>query len=88
MGATIGTVLLTFKTHSRYKDLIAEMEKKGYMDRWGELPNKVYILPACTLWHNYKSTDCALADLKNACTTLQILIENAVAVYATEFVGL
>ncbi|WP_297334191.1 hypothetical protein [Flavobacterium sp.] len=89
MGTSIGTVLLVFKVYNRHSDVIKQLEKKGYMDRWGEMSNnKVHVLPGNTLWHNFKSTDAALLDLKNVCTTLNILIENAIAVNASDFTGI
>ena len=89
MGASVGTVLITFKVHKRLSDVVKEMEKRGYMDRWGELPNnKVHLLPDASLWHNFKSTDAAIMDLKNVCASMNVLIETAIAVEASSFTGI
>ena len=86
MGSSVSTILLVFKVHIRHADVVKQLEKKGYMDRWGEMSNnKVHLLPSTTLWHNFKTPDAALLDLKNVCTSLNILMESAVAVYATQF---
>ncbi|OIQ15825.1 MAG: hypothetical protein BM557_11035 [Flavobacterium sp. MedPE-SWcel] len=86
MEASVGTILITFHVNVRLDDVVGGMEKKGYMDRWGELSsNRVHLLPRTSLWHNFKSTDAALLDLRNVCTSMNILIESAVAVEAAGF---
>ena len=88
MESSVGTVLITFHVNVRIDDVIKAMEAKGYMDRWGELStNRVHLLPNTSLWHNFKSTDAALRDLRNVCTSRSILIESAVAVEAAGFKG-
>ncbi len=89
MGTSVGTILITFKVHKQLADVVKEMEKRGYMDRWGELHNnKVHLLPDTTLWHNFKSTDAAIMDLKNVCAAMNVLIESAIAVEASSFTGI
>jgi hypothetical protein len=89
MGTSVTTILLIFKVYNRHADVIKQLEKKGYMDRWGEMASsKVHLLPGNALWHNFKSTDAAILDLKNVCTSLNILIESAVAVNASDFTGI
>ena len=40
------------------------------------------------MWHPKKSSDQAMNDLKSVCRNLQVTLERAVTVKATEFVGL
>ena len=48
---------------------------------------KTYLLPNTTMFHPRKSSDQAMNDLKTICRNLQVKLEKAVAVKASEFVG-
>ncbi len=65
------------------------MQKLGYYDHFIN-PNdpKTYWLPNTTMFHSRKSSDQAMNDLKAICRNLQVKLEKAVAVKASEFVGL
>lgn len=89
MGTTIANVLISYdidKLHSSVKD---SLEKLGYSDRFKN-PNdpKTYLLPNTTMWHPRKSSNQAMDDIKTVCRNLQVKLEKAVTVNASEFVGL
>ncbi|MET3028724.1 hypothetical protein ABXT06_18745 [Flavobacterium sp. UW10123] len=89
MGTTVANVLISYdidKLHSSVKDAL---EKLGYLDRFKN-PNdpKTYLLPNTTMWHPRKSSNQAMDDLKTVCRNLQVKLEKAVTVNASEFVGL
>lgn len=87
MGNTIGAIILSYdvnKDHTKVKDA---MKLKGYSESWNYPGTKSYSLPNTTLWHSAKSTDQAIADIKSVCLSLNVTLEKAIAVRATEFVG-
>jgi hypothetical protein len=89
MGTTVANVLISYdidKLHSSVKDAL---EKLGYLDRF-KISNdpKTYLLPNTTMWHPKKSSNQAMDDLKTVCRNLQVKLEKAVTVNASEFVGL
>ena len=60
----------------------------GYLDHFNISDDpKTYMLPNTTLWHPKKSSNQAMDDLKRVCNSLRVTLEKAVAVKATEFVG-
>lgn len=89
MGTTKGTVVISYDVDSRHVDVKNEMKKLGYADTWKyQTEVKTYSLPNTTLWHSNKSSDEAIADIKFVCSRLGVKLERAIAVYATEFVGI
>lgn len=89
MGTTIGNVLLSYDVDRLHLQVKEELKKIGYFDhfrRKSEL--KTYYLPNTTMCHQRKSSDQAISDLKGICSRLQVKLEKAVAVNATEFVGI
>lgn len=89
MGTTVANVLISYdidKLHSSVKDAL---EKLGYLDRFKNTNDpKTYLLPNTTMWHPRKSSNQAMDDLKTVCRKLQVKLEKAVTVNASEFVGL
>lgn len=88
MGTAIGTILISYDVDSRHKAVKDAMKELGYYDKWHYDPAKIYDLPNTTLWHDKKSTDQAITDLRRVCTNLSVKLERAVAVQATDFVGI
>ncbi|NQX38833.1 hypothetical protein SAMN05421820_101872 [Pedobacter steynii] len=89
MGTTIGNLLISYDVNKSYSQVKADMEKLGYHDHFKNTNDpKTYVLPNTTLWHPKKSSDQALINLKTTCKSLQAIIEKAVAINASEFVGL
>lgn len=89
MGTSIGNVLLSYDVASGHTQVKSAMKELGYMETWRETSTSpVYQLPNTTLWHNQKSTNQAIADIKTVCAKLNVTLEKAVAVRASEFVGI
>lgn len=89
MGTTTGTILISYDINKSHTQVKGEMEKLGYTDSFKYNPNpKVNYLPNTTLWHQKKSSDQAIIDLKAVCKSLGVILEKAVAVNASEFVGI
>ena len=89
MGTTIGNVLISYDINKSYPQVKSDMEKLGYLESFRyENDSKIYLLPNTTLWHPTKSSDQAMADLKNVCRNQSVTLEKAVTVRASEFVGL
>lgn len=63
------------------------MKLLGYQGHWNYPNEKSYNLPNTTLWHSTKSSNQGIADLKTVCSRLGATLEKAIAVKATEFVG-
>lgn len=72
------------RLHTEVKD---ELIRMGYMIRWNYPGHQSYELPNTTVWHSNKSSNQAIVDLSTVCNILRVKIEKAVAVIATEFVG-
>lgn len=88
MGTTIGDVLLSYDVDRLHSQVKAELQKLGYYDLFKNAGDpKTYDLPNTTMWRNNKSSDQAMNDLKIVCRDLGVKLEKAVAVKATEFVG-
>ena len=89
MGTTVSDVLISYdidKLHSSVKDAL---QKLGYYDHFKNTNDpKTYLLPNTTMWHPRKSSNQAMDDLKTVCRNLQVKLEKAVTVKASEFVGL
>jgi len=89
MGTTVGNVLISYDINKLHSSVKAALENLGYYDYFKiENDTKKYLLPNTTLWHPTKSSDQAISDLKSVCRNLQVALEKAVAVKATEFVGI
>lgn len=87
MGISIGNVLISYDVETSHTQVKDAMKQLGYMDAWRDgTVNRQ--LPNTTLWHLQKSTDQAIADLKGVCAALRVKLEKAVAVRASEFVGI
>lgn len=88
MGNTVGIILLSYdidKLHTKVKDALIGL---GYLEKFKNHNDpKIYILPNTTLWHESKSSNDAINDLKEICNDLSVKIEKAVSVKANEFVG-
>ena len=89
MGATIGSVLMSYDVNKSHTLVKTALENMGYHDnfKYSNDP-KVYLLPNTTVWHLTKSSDQAINDLKLVCRNLQVTLEKVVAVKATEFGGI
>lgn len=89
MGTTIGQVLISYDINKSHTQVKTALENLGYFDNFQITNNpKTYHLPNTTMWHPKKSSDQAMNDLKGVCTNLQVTLEKAVTVKATEFVGI
>jgi hypothetical protein len=89
MGTTIGNVLLSYDVDKSHTQVKMDMENLGYFDHFTNINDpKTYKLPNTTLWHPKKNSDEAMNDINRVCKSLQVTLERAVAVKATEFVGL
>ena len=88
MGTTVGNILLSYdldKSHTQVKNTLIDL---GYLEKFKNTNDpKIYVLPNTTLWHQSKSSNQAIIDLKNACNSLNVTLEKAVAIKASEFVG-
>lgn len=88
MGTTIGNVLISYDVETGHTAVKDAMKALGYMETWKDgQTSKVYQMPNTTLWHSSKSSDGAIADIKQVCASLKVKLEKAVAVKASEFVG-
>ena len=87
MGVTLGHAVVSYDVNKDHTAVKNAMKAKGYYDNFRNGTGPVYTLPNTTLWHNTKSTDQAIADIKSVCVSLRVTLEKAVAVLATEFVG-
>ncbi len=89
MGTTIGNVLISYDINKSHVLVKTALERLGYLEHFRN-PNdpRSYILPNTTLWHPSKSSNQAMIDLKSVCQNLQVTLEKAVTVIASEFVGL
>lgn len=87
MSNIIGVVLISYDINKSHTEVKNAMKTLGYMET-GKYPDGYsYQLPNTTLWHNSKSTTGAIADLKTVCKSLNVTLEKAVAVKATDFEG-
>lgn len=88
MGVTIGNVLISYDVNRLHPEVKSAMLQLGYSINWRETNNTpVYVLPNTTLWHTNKSSNQGIADIKAVCLRLGVTLEKAIAVKATEFVG-
>jgi hypothetical protein len=87
MGTTIGNVLISYDINKSHAQVKAALEVLGYYDNFTNTGESKKNLPNTTLWHPTKSSNQAISDLKTICNSLGILLEKAVAVRASEFVG-
>ncbi|GAB3713880.1 hypothetical protein [Flavobacterium koreense] len=89
MGTTIGTVLISYDVSAKNPEVKAALIALQYFDNFTfGTGTKVYYLPNTTLWHKTKTSDQAMEDMKKVCNDLKVTLEKAVAVKASEFVGL
>lgn len=89
MGTTVANVLISYDVSAKNPEVKAALLALNYYDYFtlGGAP-KIYHLPNTTLWHKTKSSDQAMSDMKRVCADLGVTLEKAVAVKASEFVGL
>ena len=88
MGVTIGNILISYDVNRLHPEVKSAMLQLGYLISWRETNNTpVYVLPNTTLWHPSKSSNQGIADIKSVCLRLGVTLEKAIAVKATEFVG-
>jgi hypothetical protein len=89
MGTTIANVLISYDINKSHSTVKTALENLGYLESFKNSNEpKTYFLPNTTMWHLNKSSDQAMSDLKSVCRNLQVTLEKAIAVKATEFVGL
>lgn len=88
MGTTNGVIIISYDVDSKHFDIKSEMKKNGYSETWNYPNQQSHTLPNTTLWHSNKSTDGAIADIKSVCSRLNVKLEKAIAVKASEFVGI
>lgn len=87
MGTTRGHVLISYDVSDKNPEVKAALKALIYYDAF-KIGDKQYDLPNTTLWHKSKTSDEAMADMKKVCSDLKVKLEKAVAVKATEFVGI
>lgn len=88
MGASRGSVLISYDIPHSHKAVKDSMKGKGYLETWNYSgSSKIYTLPNTTLWKPDTSSDTAMSDLKGSCSTAGVTLERAVSVLATEWVG-
>jgi hypothetical protein len=89
MGTTVGAILVSYDVNKLHTLVKTALQNLGYHDNFKNANDpKTYLLPNTTMWHSTKSSDQAMNDLKSVCKNLQVTLEKAVAVKATEFVGI
>lgn len=89
MGTTISNVLISYDVSAKNPEVKAALLELKYYDYFTLAGStKKYLLPNTTLWHKTKSSDQAMADMKKVCADLKVTLEKAVAVKASEFVGI
>ena len=89
MGATVGEVLISYDIKRAHSEVKTALLSLGYFDNFKYTnESNSYDLPNTTLWHDKKSSDHAMSDLKNICARLGATLQKAIAVNATEFVGI
>lgn len=89
MGTTVGNVLISYDINKFHTQVKTALENLGYLDNFkysNEI--KVYYLPNTTLWHPKKTSNQAMDDLKLTCKNLGVVLEKAITVKASEFVGI
>lgn len=73
---------------SKHTEVKQRLEKLGYSDFFSfKNETRIYFLPNTTFWHYKKSSNQAMFDLQAICTELNINLEKAITVRASEFVG-
>jgi len=87
MGTTVGIILLSYDIATNHVAVKNQMKSLGYYENWKIGSGPTYYLPNTTLWHLEKSSDAAIADIKNVCIQLNVKLEKAIAVRASDFVG-
>lgn len=88
MGITIGHVLISYDIKSKHNEVRQKLEDLGYADSFNFKNETItYNLPNTTFWHHNKSSNQAMLDLKAICSQLNINLEKAITVRASEFVG-
>lgn len=86
--STIGTVVLSYDINSLHTKVKKNLEDLGYLEQFKSVNNStIYNLPNTTLWHEKKSSNQAMKDLKTICKDLKVTIEKAVAIRAFDPVG-
>lgn len=88
MGITKGDVVLSYDINKLHTDVKTAMKAIGYLENWKHYNNGLsYQLPNTTLWKPNTTSDQAIVDIKTVCSKLSVTLEKALAVKATEFVG-
>ena len=89
MGTTVGNVLISYDINTSHSLVKTALENLGYRESFKNTNDpKTYLLPNTTMCHLAKSSDQAMNDLKVFCRNLQVTLQKAVAVKASEFVGI
>lgn len=89
MGTTVGSILISYDVSSKNPEIKEALKKLGYMEEWrSPVLNKNFKLPNTTLWHNNKSSNQGLTDMQSVCKEFSVILEKAISVKATEFVGI
>lgn len=88
MGTTVGEILISYDVSDKNPEVKAALIGLGYMKTW---KNQSYpnggTLPNTTLWHKSKTSDQGLRDMQNVCKNLNVTLEKAISVRASEFAG-
>lgn len=89
MGTTVGVILISYDVSDKNPEVKAALIELGYAKTWKNQGNpKIYTLPNTTLWHASKTSDQGLLDMQRVCRNLGVVLEKAISVKATEFVGI
>ncbi|MDO9399675.1 MAG: hypothetical protein Q7T79_03270 [bacterium] len=88
MGTTIGNILISYDIDKSHTQVKTALESLGYLETFKHTNDpEIYNLPNTTLWHQQKSSNQAMTDLKTVCANLRVTLEKAITVKGAEFVG-
>ena len=87
MEQTVGAIVISYDVNRMHNEIKDGLKNLGYSDNW-RYKGPTYFMPNTTLWHKSKTSDAAIEDLKSVCRRLSVTLEKAVAVLASEFVGI
>ena len=89
MSTKVGIVFISYDIDSKHVEVKNAMKNLSYHESWkNQNDPKSYVLPNTTLWHQSKSTDSAIADIKSICNRLSVKLEKTIAVIASDFAGI
>lgn len=89
MGAITAGTILAYEVQEGQLKVHENLKKLGYRKRINfKNQHQLYALPGTAMCHDARTSVQALGDLKEVCTSLNIKIEKAVALKATDLVVL